>query len=156
MATEPPAPHVITLRGARVEGLLGAPIDRDEAAANLARLGFEVEPQAGQDLRVEITPERHYDVSREVDLIEEVGRLHGLDQLPRTLPAHGARRGELTREQALRRRAEDALRDLGFDQAIGWPLVAPALADRLRLPAGRRAPRPRGTDREPALGGWLG
>jgi phenylalanyl-tRNA synthetase beta chain len=135
VATEPPAPHVITLRGARVEALIGVAIDRDEAARNLGRLGFEVEPQGDDDLRAEITPERHYDVSREVDLIEEVGRLHGLEKLPRTLPSHGARRGELTREQRLRRRVEDALRDLGFDEAIGWPLVASAVAERLRLPA---------------------
>ena len=32
-------------------------------------------------------PDRHYDVTREVDLIEEVGRIHGLDEhLPSTLP----------------------------------------------------------------------
>ncbi len=134
VATEAPAPHVIALRGARVTALLGAPIDRNEAAEHLTRLGFGVAPNGEEDLTVEITPERHYDVSREVDLIEEVARLHGLDRLPRTLPAHGERRGELSRDQRLRRRTEDAMRDLGFDQAITWSLVSPGLADRLRLP----------------------
>ena len=133
VATTQPAPHVIALRGARITGLLGAPVDRDEATEHLTRLGFGVEPEGGEDLRVAITPERHYDVSREVDLIEEVARLHGLDRLPRTLPAHGDRRGELSREQRLRRRVEDTMRDLGFDQAITWSLVSPELADRLRL-----------------------
>jgi phenylalanyl-tRNA synthetase beta chain len=129
-----PAPHVISLRTARIQALLGIPVARDDAAEYLSRLGFAVEVDGG-DLEVEVTPERHYDVYREVDLIEEVGRLHGLDRLPRTLPAHGQRRGGLTREQRLRRRIEDAMRDLGFDEAAGWGLSSPALADRLRLPA---------------------
>jgi phenylalanyl-tRNA synthetase beta chain len=134
-AVEPPPPHRIALHGARAEALLGVAIPRDEAAEHLTRLGFNVEAQGDEDLTVEVTPERHFDVAREVDLIEEVARLHGLDRLPRTLPAHGQRRGELSREQRLRRDVEDALADLGFDQTIGWALVSPALADRLRLAA---------------------
>ncbi len=134
VATEPPAPHVIALRSERTQAILGIPIATDEAQENLTRLGFAVERE-GDDLRAEITPERHYDVTREIDLIEEVGRLHGLDQLPRTLPAHGER-GGLTRGQTLRRRLEDALRDFGFDQAISWGLIAPAALDQLRLDAG--------------------
>ncbi len=142
VAVEPPAPHVIALRGARVEGLLGTPIDHDAAAGHLTRLGFEVERDGTQDLRVRITPERHFDVDREVDLIEEVARLHGLDRLPRTLPAHGERRGGLDFAQRLRRRIEDAMAALGFDQAITQSQVAPELVRRLRLPEGdpRRDP----------------
>lgn len=132
-ATPPPAPHVISLRSTRVEGLLGIAIDPGQAAEHLRRLGFEVVPE-GSDLRVGVSPERHYDVTREVDLIEEVARLDGLDRLPRTLPAHGER-GGLSREQRLRRRVEDAMRDLGFDQAISWGLTNPALYDRLGLGA---------------------
>jgi phenylalanyl-tRNA synthetase beta chain len=132
VTTEPPAPHVIALRSERIEAILGIPIDASEAQENLTRLGFSVVSE-GQDLRAEITPERHYDVTREIDLIEEVARLHGLDQLPRTLPAHGER-GGLSRGQALRRRLEDAMRDMGFDQAISWGLVSPTLFDLLRLP----------------------
>ena len=76
---------------------------------------------------------RHYDVTREVDLIEEVGRLHGLDRLPRTLPEHADRIGGLSREQSIRRRAEDLMRDLGFDEIVAWAFVGGGLADRLRL-----------------------
>jgi phenylalanyl-tRNA synthetase beta chain len=130
-ATEPPAPHTIALRSSRTRDILGIPIDITEAEESLSRLGFRVERE-GDDLRAEIIPERHYDVTREIDLIEEVARLHGLDRLPRTLPAHGER-GGLDRGQTLRRRVEDAMRDLGFDQAISWGLIAPEIFDRLRL-----------------------
>ena len=135
VATEPPAPHVIALRDARTQALLGIPVPRDEAAEHLTRLGFDVELAGDAELQVTVTPERHFDVAREVDLVEEVARLHGLDRLPRTLPAHGERRGGLSREQRLRRRLEDAMRDIGFDQAITWSLTGPDLADRLRLSA---------------------
>ena len=134
VATEPPAPHIISLHGARVDGTLGTEIPLAEATTYLERLGFGVEAVGDDELSAAITPERHYDVSREIDLVEEVGRLHGFDRLPRTLPAHGERTGGLTHEQRLRRRAEDVLRDLGFDQIVAWGFVAPDLSDRLRLP----------------------
>src|SRR5262249_32670375 len=81
------------------------------------------------------TPTRHYDVTREVDLIEEVARVHGIDEhLPTTLPAVSGRVGGLSRDQRLRRRAEDGLRDLGFDQIVGWSFTDPDEAARPRIP----------------------
>ncbi len=134
VAAEAPAAPRILLRAARVEGLLGMRIDQADQAAYLERLGFGVEPE-GDDLRVEVPPDRHYDVTREVDLIEEVGRVHGFDEhLPTTLPAVAERIGGLSREQRLRRRGEDALRDLGFDQVVGWSFGDPGEPGRLRIP----------------------
>jgi phenylalanyl-tRNA synthetase beta chain len=125
----------IRLRAARVEGLLGMRIEQGDQAAYLERLGFGLEAD-GEDLQVTVPPERHYDVTREVDLIEEVGRVHGFDRhLPTTLPAV-AKAGGLSREQQLRRRAEDALRDLGFDQVVGWSFTDPGEPARLRVPDG--------------------
>jgi phenylalanyl-tRNA synthetase beta chain len=136
-AADGPAPHVISLRGSRVEGLLGMAIERSDGAAYLERLGFGVEPEGEADFRVTVSPDRHYDVARESDLIEEVARVHGLDEhLPSTLPERGELIGRLTRDQILRRRVEDLMRDLGFDEVVAWSFVAPSLADRLRLPQG--------------------
>jgi phenylalanyl-tRNA synthetase beta chain len=136
VAAEIPVPHGIRLRAVRVEGLLGMRIEQADQVAYLQRLGFGIEVD-GDDLLVEVPPERHYDVTREVDLIEEVGRVHGFDEhLPTTLPAAAEKVGGLSREQQLRRRAEDALRDLGFDQIVGWSFTDPGENDRLRIPAG--------------------
>jgi len=135
VAAEVPAPRRLTLRASRVAGLLGMEISQDEQRTYLQRLGFEAEP-AGEDLEVVVPPDRHYDVTREVDLIEEVARVHGIDEhLPTTLPSTGRAVGGLSREQRLRRRAEDGLRDLGFDQAVGWSFTDPGEAGRLRIPA---------------------
>jgi phenylalanyl-tRNA synthetase beta chain len=134
VAAEVPEPRRLTLRGERVEGLLGMAIEQADQVAYLERLGFGVET-SGADLEVTVPPDRHYDVTREVDLIEEVGRVHGLDEhLPSTLPAVAGRIGALSREQRLRRRAEDAMRDLGFDEIVGWSFTDPGEAARLRIP----------------------
>jgi len=134
VAAEAPEPRRLLLRAARVAGLLGMEISQDEQKAYLERLDFGAEPE-GEDLQVTVPPDRHYDVTREVDLIEEVARVHGIDEhLPTTLPSTGEAVGGLSREQRLRRRAEDALRDLGFDQVVGWSFTDPGEAGRLRIP----------------------
>jgi phenylalanyl-tRNA synthetase beta chain len=136
VAVEIPAAPRIKLRAERVEGLLGMRIDPADQAAYLERLGFGVEVD-GEDLQVEVPPERHYDVTREVDLIEEVGRIHGFEEhLPTTLPAVAEKIGGLSREQQLRRRVEDGLRGLGFDQIVGWSFTDPGEPGRLRIPEG--------------------
>jgi phenylalanyl-tRNA synthetase beta chain len=133
VAAEAPAARELVLRGARVSGLLGIEIPQADQAAYLERLGFGVEAD-GEDLRVSVPPDRHFDVTREVDLVEEVGRIHGLDEnLPSTLPAVG-QRGGLSRAQSLRRRAEDTMRDLGFDEVVGWSFTDPGEPGRLRIP----------------------
>jgi phenylalanyl-tRNA synthetase beta chain len=135
VAAEIPEPRKLLLRGERVEGLLGMRIEQADQVAYLERLGFGVE-SSGEDLEVTVPPDRHYDVTREVDLVEEVGRVHGLDEhLPSTLPAVAGRVGGLTREQRLRRRAEDAMRDLGFDEVVGWSFTDPGEPGRLRIAA---------------------
>ncbi|HKB51949.1 MAG TPA: phenylalanine--tRNA ligase subunit beta, partial [Solirubrobacterales bacterium] len=135
VAAEIPAVQQIRLRGERVEGLLGMRIDQADQIAYLERLGFDVEAD-GDDIAVVVPPDRHYDVTREVDLVEEVARVHGLDEhLPSTLPGLAGQAGGLRRDQRLRRRAEDALRDLGFDEIVGWSFTDPGETKRLRIPA---------------------
>jgi phenylalanyl-tRNA synthetase beta chain len=133
-AAEVPEPHRLHLRHERVERLLGMPISLGECQEYLERLDFEVE-RDGDDLDATVPLHRHYDVTREVDLIEEVGRIHGYAQnLVATLPSTSGQTGRLTREQRLRRRAEDVMRDLGFDAVVDLSLTDPGMPARLRIP----------------------
>jgi phenylalanyl-tRNA synthetase beta chain len=132
-ADEIPDPHRIGLRHERVEGLLGMPITPEQSVDYLERLGFEVD-RDGDDLEATVPVDRHYDVTREVDLIEEVGRIHGYTvNLVASLPSTSGQAGRLTREQRLRRRAEDAMRDLGFDVVVNLSLTDPGLGGRLGI-----------------------
>jgi phenylalanyl-tRNA synthetase beta chain len=134
VAGEIPPHNHIGLREERVEGLLGMKVTESEQIDYLERLGFTVHTAHGK-LLVEAPADRHSDVSREVDLIEEIGRVHGLDEhLPSTLPESTGQVGGLTRAQRLRRRGEDAMRDLGFDEVVGWSFTDPGEAGRLRIP----------------------
>ena len=133
---EVPEPHRLELRTERVEEILGMPIEPKLCSEYLKRLDFEVSGR-GKTLTVTVPVHRHYDVTREVDLIEEVGRIHGYaENLPSTLPATSGQVGRLTREQRLRRRAEDAMRDLGFDAVVNLSLTDPGMPGRLRIPDG--------------------
>ena len=133
-AAEIPEAHRLRLRHDRVERLLGMPISPDQCAEYLERLDFDVD-RDGDDLEATVPVHRHYDVTREVDLIEEVGRIHGYARnLVATLPSTSGQAGRLTREQRLRRRAEDAMRDLGFDVVVNLSLADPGLTRRLRIP----------------------
>jgi phenylalanyl-tRNA synthetase beta chain len=126
-----PEPQTIALHEERIERLLGTAIPRDETIEILRRLEFGV----GDDLAVTVPAFRRGDVTREVDLIEEVARLWGLDKLPYTLPSRRGATGVLSPEQRLRRRLEDTLAGVGLSEVAGWVFTAPDLVDRLRLPA---------------------
>ncbi len=132
MAAPEPQPHRITLRSARLQGLLGERIEPAQSQAILERLGFAVEPLDG-DLEVEVPYWRHYDVYREADVIEEVARMHGLDRLPVTLPARHEAVGGLSPAQRLRRTIEDYLRGRGLSEAVNFSFISPDAVRRLRL-----------------------
>ena len=134
-----PAPAVIRLREARVEALLGLAIARPEQAAILERLGFGV-AEADDGLDVTVPHWRRNDVTREADLVEEVGRIHGYEELPTTLPSRRGAAGRLDPAQRLRRRAEDSLVGAGISEILGWSFAAPNLVERLGIqPDDRRA-----------------
>jgi phenylalanyl-tRNA synthetase beta chain len=136
----PPA-RVIRLREARVEAILGLPVSRARQAGILTALDFQtVEVADGaaperDGLDVTVPALRRVDVTREVDLIEEVARIDGLEKLPATLPARRGAVGLLSHAQRVRRAAEDALVGRGLNEVIGWSFADPGLLDRLRLPA---------------------
>jgi len=75
----------LTLRLARIEQVLGVPFSEAAATDLLTPLGFRVEPAEDGSLRIGVPGWRHWDVTREVDLIEEIARRHGYDRFPDTL-----------------------------------------------------------------------
>jgi phenylalanyl-tRNA synthetase beta chain len=128
---ELPERPVTRLRPKRTESLVGLTIPWAEQRHALERLGFEV----ADDWTVTVPTWRARDVTREIDLVEEVARVHGLDRVPFTLPERRAMFGRLTQEQRLRRLVEDVLAGCGFSEAYTWSLVSrDARADALRLP----------------------
>jgi phenylalanyl-tRNA synthetase beta chain len=138
---EGPTPPTIPLRESRVQEILGLPIPRVRQAQILHALDFAT-ADIPDGLAVTVPPLRRDDVTREIDLIEEVARIDGLEKLPATLPKRREAYGLLTPAQRLHRRALDVLVGRGLYEAVGWTFAAPSLADRLRLPADDARRRP--------------
>ncbi len=130
----PPELAVLRLREARVQSILGVAIPAERQAEILDALDFASAP-AGGGLDVTVPALRRADVTREVDLIEEVARIDGVDRLPATLPARRGAAGRLSHAQHVRRDAEDALVGRGLYEVVGWSFTEPSLLDRLLLPA---------------------
>jgi phenylalanyl-tRNA synthetase beta chain len=103
-----PERPVIRFRPARTDALIGVETSPGRQYAILEALGFE-----RRDGEVAVPTWRARDVTREVDVVEEVARFR-LQDVPFTLPARREMNGLLTRDQQLRRRVEDALVGLGF------------------------------------------
>jgi phenylalanyl-tRNA synthetase beta chain len=112
-----PERPVIRYRPERADAVIGLETLADDQYALLGRLGFERD-----DGSVVAPTWRARDVSREIDVVEEVARFL-LEDVPFTLPVRRAMFGSLTREQQLRRRVEDALVGLGFAETYTPSLV---------------------------------
>ncbi len=129
---EGPALQRIELREHRVQEILGLPVAAARQAEILAALDFAAEP-SGEGLLATVPALRRDDVTREIDLIEEVARIDGLERLPATLPARRGAAGLLTHAQRVRRFAEDAMAGRGLYEIVGWSFTEPGLLDRLLL-----------------------
>ncbi len=114
----------IRLRTSRTEKLLGVAIPPERQAALLSSIGLRVTPSDGDVLEVEV-PTFRPDLTREVDLVEEVGRLHGYDKVKKTLPASAARVGRLDPLQRKRRLVAEIVRGCGFTEVKNFSMLAP-------------------------------
>jgi phenylalanyl-tRNA synthetase beta chain len=89
VAAERNAPRDLVLRIPRIQQVLGVPFDRAAVEELLTPLGFGVEGRNGatdpETLVVRVPGWRSWDVTREIDLVEEVARRHGYDHFPDTL-----------------------------------------------------------------------
>jgi phenylalanyl-tRNA synthetase beta chain len=127
------ARRTVTLRQDRVRALLGAVVEATDAHGALERLGFSRRAsQPGAE--VWEVPSFRPDVSREVDLIEEVGRVRGYDSIPTALPPIRASRDAGPR-QALARRARQAAVACGLSEAVTYAFVRPADLEAVGAPA---------------------
>ena len=125
----------IQLRLDRVNQVLGPPTDVGEATGELQpedirriliALGCQVDAESDQERvwRVTVPPYRYRDLEREIDLIEEIARLHGYDRFCDTLPDK-TELGYLSVEQQLIRQLREACRATGLTELIHYSLVKP-------------------------------
>jgi phenylalanyl-tRNA synthetase beta chain len=125
--------RTVALRYNRLSALLGTAVAHGDAVRVLERLGFALRASdPGVDLW-EI-PSFRPDVSREVDLVEEVGRVRGYDAIATTLPRVRASRDAGPR-QAIARRAREAAVATGLSEAVTYAFVSPKELEAVGAPS---------------------
>ncbi|GDY22423.1 phenylalanine--tRNA ligase beta subunit [Verrucomicrobiota bacterium] len=125
---KPAEPKLVSLRHEKTTALLGVEIPAERQVSLLQSLGLEFAAQIGSDSKgASVTsfriPTFRVDVKREVDLIEEIARLHGVDKIPSTPPrgAVGAHPFDAVYDQLADVRR--LLTGLGLNEAQGQTLV---------------------------------
>jgi phenylalanyl-tRNA synthetase beta chain len=125
-----PERPVVPFRPQRARHVIGLEVADADQREILELLEFDV----SEEWSVTVPTWRARDVTREIDVVEEVARAV-LDRVPHTMPLRRHVRGRLTKEQRLRRVAEDVLVGAGLSEAYTWSLVpSDPDPDALRLP----------------------
>jgi phenylalanyl-tRNA synthetase beta chain len=124
---EPWSPPKITLRVQRANEILGTNIDANAITHHLSSLGMAVKALDQNQIAV-YPPSFRVDITREADLIEEVARLIGYDNIPVTLPAIRPTEEDFS-ERVLRDRIKALLVGMGFLEIITYSFISPRSAD---------------------------
>ena len=116
-----------------INARLGMKISLEDMISILKRLKFEVEAKKG--LLIIDVPTRRQDITIEEDIIEEIARLYGYDEIPMTIPEGKAHIGGLTPYQEKRRVVRNFLEGAGLYQAVTYSLTSEELAQKYALKA---------------------
>ncbi|HZB25137.1 MAG TPA: phenylalanine--tRNA ligase subunit beta [Vicinamibacterales bacterium] len=126
----PRVTKAVTLRTERITRLLGQQVPSAEVPRILEPLGFRVaaEPTPPSERWSVTVPSFRVDVSREADLVEEVGRHHGFDRLPMTFPALRAPQAPPDPAVGRSRTVRQVLTAAGFSEAMTFAFIERAAA----------------------------
>ncbi len=121
---QPYQPRKLTLSLEGLESFLGTPVPHQEAERILKGLGFAPRKKVGQ-LEVTVPPYRAFDVTREVDLVEEVARIYGYHNIPSTMPSGPLPRERVESQRSLIMEAQAVLSGLGLVEVINYSFIHP-------------------------------
>ncbi|MDW7675462.1 MAG: phenylalanine--tRNA ligase subunit beta [Bacillota bacterium] len=128
----PYEPRQIELRLARVNHLLGTSLSMAEVEKIFNRLGFEF---ASNDSSFMVNvPSYRNDIELEVDLIEEIARLYGYENIETSLPEGKITQGKKKDKQLLEDQTKQLLVGLGFNEVINFSFTSSKVFDKLNLP----------------------
>ncbi|HFQ5085102.1 TPA: phenylalanine--tRNA ligase subunit beta [Vibrio vulnificus] len=122
-AAELPKPNKVALRRTKLDNLLGHHIADSDVVEILERLGMTVETTA--EGWVAVAPTWRFDIAIEQDLVEEVGRIYGYDNIPNQNPAAALKMHDHQEANIPLKRVRDLLVDRGYHEAITYSFVEP-------------------------------
>ncbi|MDI6736271.1 MAG: phenylalanine--tRNA ligase subunit beta [bacterium] len=123
---------IIDLTSARVNKILGTDINSTDIKEILRPLGFGIK-EDDEFLKIEVPSFRHLDISREIDVIEEIARVYGYDKIPTSMPS-GSFNVAINREYELADRAKEILVSCGFYEVITYVFSSPDILRQTKIP----------------------
>ena len=81
-----PAVRDIVLKEQTIKSILGVSLESSEITNILLRLGFKIEKLLESSMKVTVPTFRYHDIEREIDLVEEVGRIYSFERIPAARP----------------------------------------------------------------------
>jgi phenylalanyl-tRNA synthetase beta chain len=120
----PNVDHVVTYRPSRLAGLAGLDLPVEEQRAILGRLEFLPRDEGEASWSIGV-PTWRPDIDGEADIVEEIARIAGYDNVPSTpLPrTEGVAKATATRGQMMERRIRRAAAARGLDEAVTWSFI---------------------------------
>ncbi|PLX98936.1 MAG: phenylalanine--tRNA ligase subunit beta [Desulfuromonas sp.] len=115
--------------------LLGLNLNLDQIASMLGSIGLDIVKDASADSLSVVIPTFRPDLEREVDLIEEIARLNGYDNIPVTMPSGESVDHPASEHQAVVRRLREVMVADGFSEVINYSFISPTAYDQINLSA---------------------
>jgi len=134
MYPKPYVPKKVSLSHVNLEGVLGATVAPVKVNSILEGLGFA--PQwDGEKWETTVPPFRAFDVSREIDLVEEVARVYGYNNIPSTMPSGPLPKEKVESQRPLIMETEAILSGLGLMEVVNYSFIDPRSLSALKLAA---------------------
>ena len=124
-------PIVVPLRVSRVNQLLGGSFTAEQIQGLLSRLGMEI-AEPSETMQVKI-PSFRPDLSREVDLIEEIARIDGFDKVGTVFPVAGVRPVKIAVRQKIIKKVREVLCCTGFSETVHYSFIENAHAEEFKM-----------------------
>jgi phenylalanyl-tRNA synthetase beta chain len=125
-----PEPNVVSLKHSSIISLLGIQMEQVEVKDILSRLGFGFADDDGEVLTVSV-PSYRFDVSIEADLIEELARIYGYNNLPQTGGLGNQSLSSKPESHTELSKIRQQLVALGYQEVVTYSFIEPSLADTL-------------------------
>ncbi len=125
----------ITVRWKRITDIIGMTLDTDTVSTLYTRLGFRIIERNNDAATIAVPSARYWDIIREIDVIEEIARLYGYDNIPASMPSLLVSTKKRDKNAAFRATFNERLHALGMFEAYVFPFVNERQRDALHINA---------------------
>ncbi|MFW5998176.1 MAG: phenylalanine--tRNA ligase subunit beta [Bacillota bacterium] len=129
---EPQKRKSVNLNSDRVNKILGIDLEMKTIKDILKRLDFEIQEDKSPEIKVKL-PSYRNDIDREADLIEEVARMHGYNNIPVTY-SESSQQGKRTKSQKVRESIRNIMTASGLDEIVTFSLRGKEIYDKINIP----------------------